>query len=437
MFIDDVSNTLNFLVKTSKDIVNYPAIQLKGLMASVKGNARVLIVTQPAFSIPTAFVGVYQQLFIISLGVTPIEYGKLVGLGIGVQLLSFLLGGILADKIGHKRTHDIFILTWPLSLTLFAFAQNIWWVIPAVIISNMMNVSSPAWNCLFVEGIPENKRSNIYAVVHMSLNGGALFLPVAGAVVKMMGFDTASRVLYLTSAAMTVVAIIYRWRKLKETSLGEKIRDTSSALDLYEESRSFGKTFKILMQDKKIFWYGLVNVIFMLAITMWGAFNSIYLCDPKEIGLDSASITVFPVIAAMIFIAAIIVLVPQIKKHNYLKYISLGILLNAVSATLYIFAPEKNMSFIVLSYMIYGVGLALFRPLYDARLMNVFKDKERARLYSVYNVIVMGCSIPGGLLSGYLYTLYPRSLFITTAVLFVIAFWILRNKVEKRSKESN
>ena len=431
MFIDEAGKTLNFLVKTSKDIVNYPAIRLKGLLSSVKGNARVLIVTQPAFSIPTAFVGVYQQLFIISLGVSPIEYGELIALGIGVQLLSFLLGGILADKIGHKRTHDIFILAWPLNFLLFAFAQNIWWVIPAIIIFNMMNVPSPSWNCLFVEDIPENKRSNIYAVVHMFLNGGAIFLPLAGAVVKLMGLDMASRLLYLISAGMTIIAIIYRRRKLKETRQGVNIRKKVAALDLYEENKNFGKTLKLLVKNKKIFRFGLVNIIFMFAITMWGSFNSIYLCDPKEVGLDLSSLAVLPIVAALIFIAAIVVLVPQIKKHNYIKYMGLGILLNAVSALLYIFAPEKNLPFIILSYMIYGVGLALFRPLYDARLMNVFGEKKRARLYSVYNVIVMGCSIPGGLISGYLYTLYPRSLYIVTTVLFLAAYWILKKKSSK------
>ncbi len=164
---------------------------------------------------------------------------------------------------------------------------------------------------------------------------------------------------------------------------------------------------------------------------MWGSFNSVFLADPKEVGLDLSSLAVFPIVASMIFIAAIIIFIPQIKKNNYIKYIGLGILLNAASSTLYIFAPEKNISVMVLSYMIYGVGLALFRPLFDARLMNIFREKDRARLYSVYNVIVMGCSIPGGLLSGFLYTLYPRSLFIVTTLLFLAAFWILWKKVIK------
>ena len=122
--------------------------------------------------------------------------------------------------------------------------------------------------------------------------------------------------------------------------------------------------------------------------------------------------------------------IPQIKKHNYIKYIGYGILLNAFSSAFYIFAPAKNMSFIVISYMIYGAGLALFRPLYDARLMNIFKEKERARLLSVFNTIVLIASLPGGLISGYLYTIYPRSLFIVTTLLFLLAFLILWKKVK-------
>jgi len=148
------------------------------------------------------------------------------------------------------------------------------------------------------------------------------------------------------------------------------------------------------------------------------------------VGLEPSSLAVFPIVSSMIFILAIIIFVPQIKKSNYLKYTGYGILLNAVSSAFYIFAPAKNMSYMVLSYVIYGAGLALFRPLYDARLMNIFKEKERARLLSVYNIILLVASLPAGLVSGYLYTIYPRSLFMAATALFLLAFLILWKKVK-------
>ncbi|OGF50587.1 MAG: hypothetical protein A2044_02910 [Candidatus Firestonebacteria bacterium GWA2_43_8] len=430
MFIETIDGMLNSLFKSSKEIVNYPAIRLKNLLSSVKGNAWVLSVTYPGFSIPTAWVGVYQSLFILSLGVSNIEYGQLLALGIGVQILSMLLGGVLADRLGHKRTLDIFTLGWPLSLILLAFANDIWLVIPAIISFNLIFVSTPSWNCLFIEGIPKNKRSNIYAVVHMLLNGGALFLPVAGAIVKIYGINTASRIMFLTAAAMTLISIFYRWTHLKETKLGRKAIKENKPINVRTETRDFKKAFQLILKEGQLFWYILVNIIFVLAITMWGAFNSVFLSDVKEVGLEPSSLSVFPIVSSMIFIIAIIMFIPQIKKHNYIKYIGCGILLNAFSSTFYIFAPAKNMSFIVISYMIYGAGLALFRPLYDARLMNIFKEKERARLLSVFNTIVLIASLPGGLISGYLYTLYPRSLFIVTTVLFLLAFLILWKKVK-------
>ncbi|OGF50119.1 MAG: hypothetical protein A2231_08370 [Candidatus Firestonebacteria bacterium RIFOXYA2_FULL_40_8] len=422
---------INSLFKSSKEIVNIPAKGLKNLLSSVKGNAKVLIVTYPGFSIPTAWIGVYQSLFILSLGVSNIEYGKLLGLGIGVQILSQLLGGVLADRLGHKKVLDIFTLGWPISLVLLAFAQNIWLVIPAIIFFNLLFVSTPSWNCLFIEGIPKNKRSDIYAVVHMLLNGGALVLPIAGFFVKLYGIDIGSRIIFLTAAVMTCISIYYRWTHLKETKLGEKIVSENKSINIRTESRDFKKAFRLLMENRKIFWYILVNIIFVLAITMWGAFNSIFLADPKEVGLEPSSLAVFPLVSSMIFIIAVIIFVPQIKKNNYIKYIGYGILLNAAASTFYIFAPAKNMSLIVLSYMIYGAGLAMFRPLYDARLMNIFKEKDRARLLSVFNTIVLVASLPGGLLSGYLYTLYPRSLYIATTALFLLAFLILWKKVKQ------
>ena len=430
MFIEDIDRMIDSLFESSKEIVNYPAIRLKSLFSAVKGNARVMIFTYPGFAITSAWLAVYQSLFIISLGVNNIEYGKLLGLGIGVQILSLLLGGTLARKLGHKKTLDIFTLGWPLSLFCFALAQDIWLVIPGIIFANLILVSTPSWNCLFVEGIPPNKRSNIYAVVHMLLNAGALFLPLAGVIVKLYGIDLAGRILFFLGGILTLISIVYRWRHIKETKQGQKEKISGSLISLDSETRDMKKALLLLVRNRKTFWYILVNVIFVLSLTIWSSFSYVFLADQKEVGLEPASLALFPIVSSLIFILAIIVFVPQIKKHNHIKYISWGILLCAASSALYIFAPAKNMSFMMLSFMLYGAGLALFRPLYDARLMNVFKDKDRSRLLSVYNTIVLCVSLPGGLLSGYLYTLYPRSLYIATTALLLLAFWILWKKVK-------
>ncbi|OGF47623.1 MAG: hypothetical protein A2452_07495 [Candidatus Firestonebacteria bacterium RIFOXYC2_FULL_39_67] len=429
MFIEEVNSTIDFLIDGSKSVIRYPALKLKELFASVKGNARVMIITYPGFSIPSAWLGAYQSLFILSLGVSNLQYGNIIGIAIIVQIFAQLLGGVLADRYGHKRILDIFTLFWPLSVLVFAFAQNIWWVIPAIIMQNLLMITTPSWYCLFVEGIPKNKRSNIYAVVHMLLNGGALFLPVAGLLIKFYGLDKASRVIYLISAVLTSGAIYYRWKHMTETKLGEKARKEKKPIKIFVEAGRFREAFKYLAGKKDLFWYGVVNVTFLCALTMWTSFNSIFLADTKAAAFKEWSIMVFPMISAISFAVAIIVFVPLIRKHNYLKYIGIGIILNAIASAFYIFAPAKSMTFIILSYMTYGAGLALFRPLYDARLINAFKEKDRARLLSAYNTIVMLPSIAIGPITGFLYTGNPRYVFIAATCMFAISFLVLWKKV--------
>ena len=430
MFIEDISNAVDGVLRNTKELIDYPRVKLKGLLASVKGNARVLIISYLGYSIPIAWLSVYQAPYAMALGIDKVSYGNIVTIVMFIQVLAQLGGGILAGRISHKRTVDIFNLGWPLGLLLLSLADSILLVMPAMMIFSITVVCSGAWHCLFVEGIPKNKRPNIYAVVHMLLNGGAVFLIVAKYAVEGLGFIEGVRLLFFLGAITSMAANWYRWAKLKETKEGLKASWQKKPIDLEELKKDFENAYNVLIKNRKIFWFSIVNMLFIFALTMWGVFNTVFLIDPKEVGLNPSLLAFFPIISAAVFVVTTVLLIPRIKKEHYLRYVGLGILLNALSALFYVFAPEKNFAFIATSYSIYGVGLALFRPLYDARLMNVFTDSNRARLLSIYNTIVMLVAAPCGTISGYLYTLYPRSLYITTVIILLLAFWILWKKVK-------
>ncbi|MCX5776804.1 MAG: MFS transporter [Candidatus Firestonebacteria bacterium] len=430
MFIEEVHNTVDTLVAGSKNVIKAESVKLKGLVAYLRGNAAVLVKTYLGFSIPSAWLGAYQSLYILSLGVTNIQYGNIVGLTFAVQIFAQLLGGIIPYRLGHRGTLNIFTLFWPASLIIFAFAENIWWVLPAIIMQNFIFISTPSWYCLFVEGIPKNKRSGNYAVLHILLNGGALFLPVAGLLVKYFGLDTASRTIYLVSVVITMTAIIFRWKYLTETKVGERAVSSKKPLNLLKEGAALLSVLKYLGRKKELFWFTTVNILFLAALTMWTSFNSIFLADSKAAAFKEWSIMVFPMISAVTFTLASLLFVPRIKKGNYLKYIGRGILLNAVASAVYIFAPAKDMVLIIISYMVYGVGLAFFRPLYDARLINAFKTKDQARLISVFNIVTMLPCVAVGPLTGLLYTGNPRYVYVAATAMFIFALIILRKKVK-------
>ncbi|WP_289479122.1 MFS transporter, partial [Klebsiella pneumoniae] len=80
---------------------------------ALRGNQRACVYTEPLWGIPYNLYSPYASLFMVALGVSDQQIGFLLSIGAIFQVIAALLGGVLCDKLGRRKTTAIFdILSW-------------------------------------------------------------------------------------------------------------------------------------------------------------------------------------------------------------------------------------------------------------------------------------------------------------------------------------
>ena len=325
MIVDQITNTISSLIKNSLYFVGYQRTRIQDFASSLKGNSRHFILTEWNWLIPITWTTFYAAPYMRELGMSGREIGYIGGLAIAVQAISSVMSGFFAERWGHKKTVMIFdAITWPTSYLIFAFAQDVWWIIAATILNNMFFVVMPAWSCLFIEGVKEEKRSNVYAILAIAANTAAFFMPLAGVFISMFGFMKAMRLMFFAGSLAMSAGLIYRAIMLKETEEGFRLVKEKKVYSFQIELAKFKESFLKIRKRGELLWFCIVQMLVVFALVMGNTFSTLFLTEKRGLGLAKTDITVLPFVFALVMFAIIIIFIPSIKKE-ITRSISLGV----------------------------------------------------------------------------------------------------------------
>lgn len=400
----------------------------KEFFESLKGNAKVMTLSEPAWAIPLTWVWFYLPLYMKELKLSTFQIGIVVATGVIMQAICSLIGGIVADRFSHKKILIIFdTLGWPVSMIFFFFSKNFFHLILATVINNLCMIVGPSWHCILIEGSPENKRTNIYAFYQIIFNLSTLLIPIAGLIIKKAGIITGCRIIFAITALTTSCGIIARWLFLKDTKLS--IRNVKKKeqhnFSLFSEIDTFFKAFNKIPFLKSFLWFIVAQTLVWFGLTMRDTYSSIFLTSENGLELSAATISILPFITAIIMIVVMLFFIPHIKEKNFKIFIILGLLFTIISTVLYPVAPKKILWLMAIAASISGAGNAFFRPLTDAYNVNAVPEKIRPRILSILNTMIICITIPAAPIAGKLFTFNPRLVFIFSSLIFTFAFLIV------------
>ena len=122
------------------------------------GNPRACVYTEPMFGIPYNLFTPYISLYMAALGLSDQKIGLVISLGVGLQIFTALISGLVTDKFGRRNTLFISdLLCWSLPCLIWAMAQDFRYFIIAVIFSSLLRISHTSWTCLMVEDAEPNQ----------------------------------------------------------------------------------------------------------------------------------------------------------------------------------------------------------------------------------------------------------------------------------------
>ena len=383
----------------------------------LKGNPKWSICTEPLWFIPYSLFMPFQTLYMRKLGLSSVEIGTTVTVGFILQMFCALIGGVITDKMGRRKATVIFdTLGWTVPCLIWAFSQNFWWFLAAAAVNAAFQSTNTSWNCVFIEDCPPKHITNAFTLIQMCGMLSVFFSPLAVILVGKYDVVPVMRWLYFIAAISMLAKFLLLYHFGGETRVGKKRMEETKNLSYFSMMKGYGTVFLPMIKSGKmrlvVYLMALTNII-QIATTN---FFSLYVTE--KIHLSDELVAVFPVLRTLVMLAFVIGLQNLFQKLRMKVSFLVGFLMYIASHLLLLLTPEKNLLLVMGYTILEAAAYAVIIPRKDALMAHYVDPRERSRIYALYNVLMIGISVPFGSLIGWMFELNPGFPFLFNIVLF-------------------
>lgn len=383
----------------------------------LKGNPKWSICTEPLWFIPYSLFMPFQTLYMRKLGLSSVEIGTTVTVGFILQMFCALIGGVMTDKMGRRKATVIFdTLGWTVPCLIWAFSQNFWWFLAAAAVNAAFQITNTSWNCLFIEDCPPKHITNAFTLIQMCGMLSVFFSPLAVILVGKYDVVPVMRWLYFIAALSMLAKFLLLYHFGGETQVGKKRMEETKNLSYFSMMKGYGTVFLTMIKSGKmrlvVYLMALTNII-QIATTN---FFSLYVTE--KIHLSDELVAVFPVLRTLVMLAFVIGLQNLFQKLRMKVSFLVGFLMYIASHLLLLLTPEKNLLLVMGYTILEAAAYAVIIPRKDALMAHYVEPKERSRIYALYNVLMIGISVPFGSLIGWMFEVNPGLPFLFNIALF-------------------
>ena len=388
----------------------------------MRGNARVISVTEGVAAIFFQWFRTYVSLYMVALGVTAVQLGWLESVLLLTQFVSTLMGGYFADRFGRKRVLVVFdIICWGVPMALYAIARNPWYFLVGRFINGFVYIVNPSFQCLFVEDVPAEHRAAVFRMVQFLTSGARLLAPVAGLLVATMGIIPAGRTLAAMLMVSSVSISVYRQFTLQETSMGRERMAVTLGLAPKDLVSEYLAALRTMLADRRILIFMAVRNLVAVNTVIWTTYSAIYMTDGRGIGLGDSTIAIFPFVSAIVTMAMIFLAAGRTQSRPAFGGLVVGQALSVIGCVFFVVSPTGTILWAMLWAVANALSVAVFRPANDSYWANIVGDRERAMIFSASGALTALVTLPAAPLAGMLYTSSPRGPFALGIAVQVVA----------------
>lgn len=413
------------LSRMKRRIRNHPLIDT---LLTLKGNPRILVFIEPLWGIPYNLVAPFATVYMYSLGVRDVEIGLILSIAMVMQVAFSFLGGIIADKLGRKRTTmlgDFF--GWVVPCLIWAVSQNFWFFLVAVLLNSFEQINQTAWYCLLIEDAEKDKTVSIYTWIMIAGLLAVFVAPISGVLVQSFSLVPVVRAIYTGFSILMVIKCVITYRYTTETQQGRVRREETKNTSYLQMVRQYRGLIPKIFKDKLTLQILGIMVITNITGMVSTNFFGLYVSD--TLGLPEQYLAYFPIIKAIIMIVFMFAIQHRMRGVRLPMGVGLGLFV--LSQGLLILSPKGQAATIVLYILLEAVAHALVYPRKESLVANNIDPNERARIIALLTAFMITFSIPFGYLTGLMSSADRRLPFLFSAALFAVAIIVIARIKER------
>jgi MFS family permease len=375
-------------------------------LTELKGNPRACVYTEPLWGLSMNLCIPYASVYMLALGMSDAEVGLIATVYMLMQVIFGLLGGVITDKLGRRKTTAIFdFIAWCIPSLIWMQAQGFWFFFIAALFNGAMKVTTNSWDCLLVEDAEKSQVTRIYSLVIVCGQLSALFAPISSILVSRLTLVPAIRILYINAFVIMTIKIFLLYFFSRETRTGEVKLQETRGISIFRLLAGYESVFRIIGRSKgtvfSLVIAALVGAVGMVNITFWQVIAS------RKIFVPDPLLPLFPMFRSVLAIVFLFLVTPRLLNVNLRTTLLFGFAAYIVGQTILVFTPGEGVSryaILCVSLVFDGFGLGTLAMLAES-LVALHVDKaERARVMAIQHMIIMLATTPfgwiGGILSG-------------------------------------
>jgi len=402
---------------------------------SLKGNAKSCIWTEPLWGIPFNLYTPFFTVYMFSLGILDAQIGILITAGRLVQMIAAIFGGVLTDKFGRRLTTFVGdFISWSIPALIWAFSQNFWWFLAAALINGMWQITGVSWECLWVDEVTdESKLAQFFNWLYIAGLLAVFFAPISGFFVEQNGVVPVMRVLFIITFFSFTAKFVILYIFSKETKRGLERMEATKDSSIFQLLKGYGGVFGQIMRSRPMLramaLQTLISIMFMITSTFFALYAT------QNLGLADSYLAYFPILRAGVMLAFFFVIQNRLNIFKPQNVMRVGILVYLAANVLLIFSPPGYWIWLAVYAVVEACASALLLPRVDTLAAHAIDPKERARIRSLMNAIILAVSSPFGLLAGQLSGIDRRFPFVMNVAIFLLMALILAFNI--KSNDSN
>jgi len=398
---------------------------------SMKGNDRVCVWSEPLWNIPFNMYMPFMTMYMFSLGVNDIQFGIIISVGLVVQVIFSVLGGVLTDKFGRRLMTFIGdTVAWSIPMLIWAFSQNFWWFLIGSVITGTRSVSMVSWHCLWTDDKKDEiKTQKIINWMHILAQLPIFFVPFAGIFVDRIGVIPAVRLLFIISFISMTIKFVITYIYTNETERGKARMIETKDTSLFKLIKGYKRVWRQILLSPDILRVTLLRALLGIIHTVGGTFFALY--ATQNLGIAYSYLAFFAILRSGIMLAFFFLIQNQLSVFNSKTMMLLGLAVYIAANGLLIVSPAQNLIWLSVFIIIDTCAVALFQPRLETLAIHVVRPRERARTQGIFDAITFTVAVPFGFLAGFLSDVDRRLPFVLNIILFLlmICFVVPKKKI--------